>query len=246
MNSKRKVALVTGGARRVGKAIAIALAQFGMDVVVHYGSSIEEAKNTVNEIMSFGPDALAVQANLSHPIEIQHLFDTVISKFGRLDVLINSASTFQKKQFMDIEVDDWNYVMDVNLRAPFLCSQLAAKLMLKKDGGVIINIADTIGLRPRQELPHHCISKAGVIMLTQVTALALGPRIRVNAIAPGPILPSKSSEPQVWDNFRAALPLKRTGSPENITRAIIFLIQDDFMTGQTLTIDGGETLIEPY
>ena len=240
------VALVTGAARRVGKAIALALAHEGMHILVHYGGSAEEAGQTVEEIAGLGVVAQKAQADLSQPDDIERLFQAVRGHFGRLDVLVNSASTFQKKDFFEVTLEDWDRVMAVNLRAPFLCSQHAARLMLEGEGGAVVNIADLIGMRPRRSFPHHSVSKAGLIMLTQVLALSLGPDIRVNAIAPGAILPPATLDTDTWDRMGAELPLKRTGGPENVQQAVVYLLKNDFMTGHVLVVDGGESLLGPF
>lgn len=232
-----KVALVTGSAHRVGKVIALALAERGMHVMVHYHQSQAEAAKTVEEINNLGVEADAVQADLGDPAAIERLFDNLKSRFGRLDVLVNSASAFQAKAVLDITVEDWDHTMNVNLRAPFLCSQQAARLM--RPGGVIINIADVIGQTPWVRFPHHSVSKAGLIMLTKVLAQALAPDIRVNAVVPGPVLKPESMPPERWEQLGAELPLSRTGRPENVAQAVLALIDNDFTAGTIFNVDGG-------
>jgi pteridine reductase len=246
MDLEGKVALVTGAAHRVGKAIALALAQEGMDILVHYGGSADAATQTVEEIASLGVIGVKAQADLGQPDDIERLFDTARSHFGRLDALVNSASSFQKKDFFETTLEDWESVMDVNLRAPFLCSQHAARFMLEGDGGAIINMADLIGLRPRRSYAAHSVSKAGLIMLTKVMALSLGPDIRVNAIAPGAILPPSTLDTNAWDRMGKVLPLQRTGDPVNIQQAAVSLVKNDFMNGHVLVVDGGENLLGPF
>ena len=189
MDLEGKVALVTGGARRVGRAIALALAARGMDVLVHYHRSEAEAQETVEQIRALGVRAEAAQANLGNPLDIEHMVVVLENYFGRVDVLVNNASTFQARDALEMTIDEWNYVMAVNLRAPFLCCQRAAHLMLARASqGVVVNIADVAGLVPWPRFPHHSVSKAGLIMLTEVLAKTLGPEIRVNAVVPGPVL----------------------------------------------------------
>jgi pteridine reductase len=242
------VAVVTGGAHRVGKAIALGLAQAGAQIVVHYGGSEQAAANTVREIKSLGIRAQAVQADLRDPDQIDALFRTIESEFGRLDVFVNSAASFLKKPFDDTTVDDWQTVMHTNLRAPFLCTQRAARLMhrtARPDPAVIVNIADLSGIFPWRGYALHGLSKAGIIHLTRVSAYELGPDVRVNAIAPGAILPPPDVDPQgdFWQHAGQRLPLKRTGHPAQVAQTVVFLAQNDFITGAVIPVDGGEHLI---
>ena len=243
MDLHGKVALVTGGARRVGRALALGLAEQGMNIVIHYNRSEGEAAHTVAELRARGVRAELAQGNLGNPLDIEHIFVVLESAFGQVDVLVNSASTFVAGDVLETTVGDWNYVMAVNLRAPFLCSQRAALLMLARGTpGVIINIADVAGLVPWKRYPAHSVSKAGLIMLTQVLAKSLAPDIRVNAVVPGPVLRPDSMPDDRWRRFGEMLPLQRTGRPENVVQAALALIQNDFITGSVLTVDGGDSL----
>lgn len=241
IDMKGKVALVTGSARRVGKAIALALATQGMRQIVHHSSSDHDAQQTANEIRASGGEVFIVKADLSDPAQIEQLFDAVRQRYGRLDLLVNSASAFQRAQIADLPLQDWQHILDVNLTAPFLCSQQAARLM--NDGGAIINIVDLSAFYPWKNYPHHSVSKAGLKMLTEVLALSLGPTIRVNAIAPGPILRDEGNSPEQWAKTGQRLPLQRTGEPEDVAQAVVFLATQPFITGATLRVDGGEALI---
>lgn len=244
MDLTGKVALVTGGGRRVGRAIALGLAERGMNVVVHYNRSDVDATNTVEALRARGVSAELAQGNLGNPLDIEHVFVAVESYFGRLDVLVNSASTFVTGDVLEMTVGDWNYVMAVNLRAPFLCSQRAAHLMLARQApGAIVNIADVAGQIPWTRFPIHSVSKAGLIMLTQVLAKSLGPHIRVNAVVPGPVLKPDPMPDARWDALGAALPLGRTGEPENVVQAVLALVENDFITGSVLNVDGGDSLL---
>ncbi len=244
MDLKGKVALVTGGARRVGRVIALALAQRGMHVMVHYNRSEEAAAQTVEEIRALGVRGEMVQGNLGNPLDIEQVFVAHESHFGQLDVLVNSAATFESGDVLELTVEDWNYVMAINLRAPFLCSQRAAHLMLARGtGGVIVNIADIGGIVPWVRYPHHSVSKAGLIMLTKVLAKSLGPELRVNAVVPGAVLKPEHMPDARWEQMGKVLPLRRVGGPEHVAHAVIALAENDFITGAVLHVDGGDTLL---
>lgn len=238
-----KVVLVTGSARRVGKAILLKFAEAGANVVVHHGHSTEEAHATAQSARELGVRCVVCQADLRSSDEIKKLFDHVAAEFGRLDVLVNSAASFDAADFLDITLAEWQSVLDINLTAPFLATQHAARLMMAHDGGAIINISDNGGRRPWEKRPHHSVSKAGLIMLTKVSALALGPHnIRVNAIAPGPILPPPDQTEDDWAFYKKKLPLRRIGDPADVAQAAIFLATNTFITGEVLGVDGGSIL----
>jgi NAD(P)-dependent dehydrogenase (short-subunit alcohol dehydrogenase family) len=252
MNLTGKVALVTGGAHRVGKAIALALAREGAHLVLHYGTSAGAAQQTAEEIAALGVDALPVQADLSDPAAIDALFQTVNDHFGRLDMLVNSASNFMKQPFDEITLDDWKDALQVNLRAPFLCTQRAARLMNMTprpadEPALIVNIADLSGVFPWSSFVQHGVSKAGLIHLTHITARELAPDIRVNAVVPGAVLPPVGMEPDSprWAYLGERVPLKRTGHPDYVGQTVIFLAKNDYITGAVIPVDGGEHLIGP-
>jgi NAD(P)-dependent dehydrogenase (short-subunit alcohol dehydrogenase family) len=241
---KGKVALVTGSARRVGRGIMLGFARAGAHVVIHHSRSDDDAATAAEEAKALGVETLVVKADLSQYDEAARLFEAVKDKFGRLDVLVNSASVFEQKDFLDIPPDEWDTVMNVNLRAPFWCTQFAGRIMREAGiAGAVINIADNSGLRPWSVRPHHSISKAGLIMLTEVSARALAAyQIRVNCIVLGPVLPSPGQDEAAWANVEARLPLKRSGDPDDAARAAVFLATNDFITGAVLRVDGGEWL----
>ncbi len=244
MNLDGKVVMVTGAARRVGKSIALALAGRGADVLVHYNRSEEDAQQTADEIRSLGVRAELVQANLGNPLSVEHMFMLVEGYFGRLDVLVNSASAFHARDFLELTVEDWNYVIGINLRAPFLCSQLAAHLMLARgEGGCIINIGDIAGEEPWSRYPHHSVSKAGLLMLTKVAAKSLAPDIRVNAVVPGPVLKPDRMPDARWNRLGEVIPLQRTGEPGHVAQAVIALVENEFATGSVFHVDGGDSLV---
>lgn len=239
-----QVALVTGGAHRVGKAIALELARRGVHILIHYGSSADEATETVREIKSLGVDAYSVQADLSQPEGIENIFAALRENFGKLHILVNCAANFQKRDLLDVSLQDWQQTLAINLTAPFLCTQAAAAIMRQNEpsGGVIINILDKGALEAWPRYPHHSVSKAGLWMLTQVTAASLGPDIRANAIVPGPILkPAGSNMSDAdWAKVGQRTPLQRTGSAEDVARAVAYLAAEDYVNGAVIHVNGGE------
>jgi pteridine reductase len=237
-----RIALVTGGAHRVGKAIALALARQGAHVAITYHASADEANQAAEAINACGVQSLALQCDQSDPAQVAAVLDAIQVKWGRLDILVNSAAIMQQKPFLDITPQDWDATLDINLRGPFMFSQHAGRIMLAQAAGVIVNIADEAGLTPWPRYVHHSVSKAGVIMLTKATALALAPHVRVNAIAPGPVLKPDGWTDERWDTLRASTPLDRLGSPQDVCEAALYLVRADFVTGHVLVVDGGRTL----
>lgn len=236
-----RVALVTGAGKRLGRAVALRLAGEGADVAVHYGKSEAEAREVVAEIEKLGRRAAAFPAELTDVAAIQKLVQNVASRFARLDILVNCAANFLETKFGETNEATWDASLDTNLKAPFFCAQAAAPHLAKSGHGVIINFADIGGILGWTEYLPHSISKAGVIMLTRILAKELGPAVRVNALAPGTI--TMPGDPPEWqsDYIRRA-PMKRTGRPEEIADAVMYLIRAEFVTGQVLVVDGGRTL----
>lgn len=235
-----RVALVTGSAKRLGRAVALRLAEEGADVVVHYGSSHAEANEVVAQIERLGRRALAVSADLQRVVEIRRLFQETEERFGRLDILVNSAANFIHTEFETTSEEIWDRALDTNLKAVFFCSQAAAP-MLKKNRGVIINFSDVGGLLGWTGYVPHSVSKAGVIMLTRCLAKELAPEVRVNAIAPGTIT-IEGDAPELERDYIRRAPLRRSGRTDDVADAVLFLIQSTFITGQVLVLDGGRTL----
>ena len=235
-----RVALVTGAAKRIGRAVAVRLASEGADVVVHYHRSKAEADEAIAEIEKLGGKSAALQADLCSVSQIQRIFQQTAERFGRLDILVNSAANFLPARLDDTTEKIWDDALDTNLKAPFFCAQTAAPL-LKKSGGVIINFADIGGILPWTGYIPHCASKAGVIMLTKCLAKALAPEVRVNAIAPGTI--TMSGDPSEWEAvFIRRAPLGLAGTTEDVADGVSYLVRAKFMTGQVLVLDGGRTL----
>ncbi|HEX4538534.1 MAG TPA: SDR family oxidoreductase [Candidatus Acidoferrum sp.] len=235
-----RVALVTGAAKRLGRAIAVHLAREGADVIVHYQRSATEAQEVVTQITNLGRRAISVPADLAKKSDIDNLFAATKNEFGRLDILVNNASYFLQADFPSITEEIWDAALDVNIKAPFFCSQAAAP-PLKKNNGVIINLSDVAGFLGWPGYIPHSVSKAGVIMLTRVLAKALAPEIRVNAIAPGTIT-MPGDPPDLATEFIKRAPLQRTGTTNDVAAAISFLINSPFITGEVLLLDGGRTL----
>jgi NAD(P)-dependent dehydrogenase (short-subunit alcohol dehydrogenase family) len=241
MNLQDRVALVTGSAHRVGKSLALALAREGADLAIHYHGSREEAESTAREVERVGRRAAVFQADLGDASAAEALPGRVAETLGRLDVLVNSASLFESAALLDVSANDWDRVMAVNLRAPFLLTRAAAPY-LAPDGGVVVNIADLAGVQAWPAFPHHGVSKAGLIHLTRVAARSLGPDVRVNCVVPGTVLPPEDyTEEQVAASIERTV-LKRVGSPADVVEAMLFLIRSDFATGSIVVVDGGRML----
>lgn len=238
-----RVALVTGGARRVGRELALALAARRAHIAFSYRTSVQEARKTVKLLERTGAQALAVRADLSRAAQVQRLMAHVHRRFGRLDVLINSAANFDRTPFDTLTERDWDHALDTNLKGPFLCSLYASRLMRQHGGGKIINIADWSGVRPYRDYLPYCVSKAGVIGLTKALAKELAPQIQVTAVAPGPMLPPATMNRAARNRVAHRVPLKRWGSPQDIVNAALFLIEGtDFMTGSVVFVDGGQLI----
>lgn len=241
-----QVALVTGSAHRVGRAIALALARQSVHIMVHYHTATPDAvRNTLHEIKSQGVDAFAVQADISQPEGIEQVMAAVRENFGRLNILVNSASVFPSAPLLETPLETWDNTLNVNLRAPFLFTQHTARLMQHNTppGGVIINICDRGVDAAWPSRPVHGISKAALWALTQVSAVSLAPEIRVNAIVPGPVMKTSDGlSDEQWAKIGAALPLKITGDGDDVGRAVVYLAGESFLTGVLLHVNGGEHL----
>lgn len=243
MNLEGKVVLVTGAARRVGRVIALAFASRGARVAVHYNTSAAEARRLVAGIKTLsGADADIFRANLLDPDAPKKLADAVAKRFGAIDVLVNSASLYEREPFADAGPDLWDRHMAVNARAPYFLARACAPWLEKSRAGCVINIADWSAHRPYVDWGSYCASKAALLCANKVLAKALAPEIRVNAILPGPVLsPEKMGEAEKRRVAEATL-LKRLGTPEAVARACVFLAEADYTTGAELTVDGGRLI----
>lgn len=239
-----KAALITGSARRVGAAIARKLHAAGANIVLHYRSSSEAADALATELNDQRPDSVArVEADLLDLAQLQTLPDIVTSNFGSFDILVNNASTFYPTPMGDITGIDWDDLMGTNLKAPLFLSQASASA-LRISNGLIVNIADIHGMRPLSRHPVYSIAKAGVVMLTQSLARELGPAVRVNAVAPGPVLwPEDGMHHELQAKIVNKTALKRPGTPDDVARAILFFATEaPYVTGQILAVDGGRSV----
>lgn len=244
---KDKKALVTGGSRGIGRGIALCLAKQGASVAVNYRSRAEEAEAVVAEIKKLGGDSLAIQADVANQAAVAKMFAAVKEKWGKLDILVNNAGILQLKPFTQITQEDWDQMLDVNLRGQFLCAQEAVKLMSK--GGRIINISSIssggVGIAYPQ-IAHYTTAKGGVVGLTEALAMELGPQgINVNAIAPGAIETDMTkdmlADEKTKQGMLLQIPKRRLGQPQDIGAAAAFLASDeaDYVTGVVLYVDGG-------
>lgn len=241
MTNQDRAALVTGGAHRIGKALAMTLAREGMDVAIHYHRSADAARETASEIEELGRRAVLLPADLSDAAAAERLPAAAVAALGGLDVVVNSASLFESTSFVDITAEDWDRVMAVNLRAPFLVTRAAAPFLAEREG-MVVNIGDLAGVQVWPAFPHHGVSKAGLIHLTRVSARSLGPAIRVNCIVPGTVLPPDDyTDEQIATSVERTV-LKRVGSPRDVEEALLFLIRSDFATGSVVVVDGGRML----
>lgn len=243
MNLHGKVALVTGGARRVGRALSEALGAAGASVVINYNNSAGEAEALQRELNERGIIAAAIQADLSTKSGIDALLRQVRAQFGRLDILINNASAFESAPFLDITEEMWDRVLGVNLKAPFFLAQAAAPLLTESGVGNIVNIADLSALQPWPSYAHHSVSKAGLVHLTKVLARALAPAVRVNGITPGTVLPPDDYNGTAGDGTPDRRVVTPHGVPDDVVRALFYLLESNFVTGQIVVVDGGRTLL---
>jgi NAD(P)-dependent dehydrogenase (short-subunit alcohol dehydrogenase family) len=242
MELKGRVALVTGSARRLGRSIARALAEAGCAIAIHHHASPAEAGDAVRECQAHGVDAETFQADLGDPSQIDRLFAELENSFGQLDILVNNAAIFAGVPATQITPEEWDRVLNLNLRAPFFCSQHAARLMKRTDAGSIVNIADVAAFQAWPGYAHYCVSKAGLVMVTRVLARALAPEVRVNALAPGPVLPPDDASADERERLAELTALKRLGRPEDVVQAVLFLVGSSYITGETIVVDGGKLL----
>ena len=238
MKLEGRVALVTGAGIRVGRALAIALGRERMRVAVHYHASADGAKETAREIEKAGGEAELFADDLTSQRGPSELVQKVATKFGSLAVVVNSAAVMERTPVGAVTPQIWDSIFALNLRAPFLISQDAAPIM-KKEGGAIVNIADLAAFESWPAYIPHSISKAAVVKMTSAMARVFAPEIRVNAIAPGAVLLPDNWEDDSGERLVETTPLQRLGSPDDVIDAMLYLLKSDFVTGETIIVDGG-------
>jgi pteridine reductase len=239
MSEERRVALVTGAGHRVGKAFAVALGKRGYEVAVHYHATKTPAE-TVKEISAGGGKAQTFSCDLTSTEGPSALVDEVFKRMKRLDVVINSAAVMLRTPVDEVTVEQWDSIFALNLRAPFFVTQAASRVMT--EGGVVINISDLAAFETWPAYVPHAISKAGVVKMTESLARVLAPKIRVNAIAPGAILLPEEWDEEQAKKFASTTPLRRIGSPDDAVAAMLYLLDAQYVTGETIVVDGGRRI----
>lgn len=244
MSLSGKTAIVTGGSRGIGKAIALKLAEKGANIVVNYTSSPDKAMEVVEQIKEMGREALAIKADVSKEEDVSSLVKEVGKQFSSIDILINNAGITRDTLLIRMKDEDWDRVIDVNLKGTYLCTKLVAKKMMKQRSGKIVNITSVVGIIGNAGQANYSASKAGVIGLTKSSAKELASRgVNVNAVAPGFIhsdMTDKLSD-EVVENYAKNIPLGKMGNPEDVANAVAFLCSEEasYLTGQVLNVDGG-------
>ena len=243
MKIRDSVVLITGAAQRVGRSVALSLAGHGAHIGFSYLSPDEPWAETLHDLKACGVQAHAVQADVTQVNQVRRLVDETIMALGHIDVLVNNASVWLKKPVLEITEQEWDTALTVNLKGPFLVSQMVARHMQTRGNGLIINMTDLSAFQVWEGYAHHAASKAALVALTKTMALELAPTIRVNAIAPGTVLlpEGATDEKRAWAIDKSVL--KRVGSPEDVARTVRYLIEEDFATGSVYFVDGGRSLM---
>jgi pteridine reductase len=239
--NRRGLALVTGGAHRLGRAIALELARLGFTIAIHYYQSEDAARETAEALRQTGAAVHLFRADLRKPDQIEGLFAGAAAIGAPLQILVNSAAVMPRKTALEISASEWDDTLALNLRAPLLCAQQAAALMT--EGGSIVNLTDTGAQKTWSGYAAYVVSKSALETLTRLLARSLAPRIRVNAVAPGLVLPGADTSPADWERLIARVPLQRAGLAEEVAQTVAFLVQNEYITGQTIIVDGGYQLI---
>lgn len=237
-----KIALVTGGAKRIGKAIALRLAEQGWSVAVHYHASAAEAEAVAAEVRSHGGRAMTVAADLGSEAEVERIIPQVAAELGPLTLLVNNASVFEMDKADTVTRESWDKHLEANLRAPFVLSQAFARQLPAGEQGNIVNLLDQRVWKPTPYFVSYTIAKMGLWTLTRTLALAYAPRIRVNGIGPGPTLPSPRQTDEQFAQQSAAMPLGHGATPDEIAQGVLYILSAASMTGQMIALDGGEHL----
>ena len=235
------LAVVTGAAHRLGKAIAVELAQCGYVIGLHYHRSALAARETADQLKEGGATVELLQADLRDAAQVEGLFQHLDNLPYRLKVWVNSASVMDRGDLRTLAVDDWDATLALNLRAPWLCAREAARRM--EEGGVIINLTDSGARKTWTSFAAYAVSKAGLETLTRLLAKTLAPKVRVNAVAPGFILPAEAQDKAEWVRLVERLPLRQAGSPVDVAKTVRFLVENQYITGETIVVDGGYQLV---
>ncbi|RJQ52683.1 MAG: 3-oxoacyl-ACP reductase FabG [Nitrospiraceae bacterium] len=244
MDLSNKIALVTGGSRGIGREACVLLAKAGAEVIINYNRSAEKAEAVKKEIEGLGKEAEIFQADISSPEEVRALFDFIRNKYGRLDILVNNAGIIKDNLLLAMELQEWDKVIDTNLRGAFLCARHAAEIMMANHSGKIINISSISAIKGGRGQTNYASAKGGLISFTRACAVELaGKGIQVNAVLPGMIVTDMSSRARkrAGNKILEQIPLNRFGEPSDVANLIVFLSSDkaDYITGQTIPVDGG-------
>ena len=240
MELEGKTALITGGAKRVGRGITLAFARAGANVVINYNSSSDDAVTTAHEAEALGVKALPLQASVSDYEQVTAMVQAAADRFATIDVLVNNASTFLPDPLPTDDLSVWHKSIDTLVHGPFYCANRVAPVMLENNGGVIIGISDLSALEPWPGFAGHAVGKGAVLSLTRQLALELAPRIRANAVIPGPALRPDDYDDATYQRVADDTLLGRWGTPEEMAQAVLFLVEADYITGEVITVDGGQ------
>ncbi|MEW5956193.1 MAG: SDR family oxidoreductase [Chloroflexota bacterium] len=240
MNPKGKTALITGGAVRIGKAITLALAGAGANVVINFNTSSQAAAIAVAQAQELGVEALAVQADIADHRQVQTMVEAAKNRFGGVDILINSASLWRATPFPTEDLADWHLVTRILIDGSFYCANAVAPLMLAKGEGAMVNIVDLSAWEPWPNFSAHSVGKAALLALSRQLALELAPAVRVNAVAPGPVLPPPGFDEEKIKRTAQKTLLNRWGTPEDVAEAVLYFVKANYVTGEVLAVDGGE------
>lgn len=243
MNIKDKICLVTGSASRVGKIIALTLANKGAKLAIHYHSQANKANETAEQINQMGEECIILKSDISQKNDWLEMRNNILDKWGRIDVLVNNAAIFYQTPFLGIKEHQWNQFMDINLKGTFYGCQVIGEIMVKNRTGKIINISDVSAESVWHNYIPYCISKAGIIALTKGLSKAFAPHVTVNAVSPGTVMLAEKYDEEEENYLIERTPLKRIGDPQDIANTVTFLIEgSDFITGAVIPVDGGRSL----
>ena len=240
MNLNGKTALITGGAHRIGGDITLGLAKAGANVVINYHNSAQDAEHLAEKVQRLGSAALPVQADVTKYDQVEKMVAAANKHFGGVDILVNSASQFTKTPFPAEDIEEWKKVIEILLFGAFHCTNLVAPSMLQKNEGVILNIVDVSAWVPWRNFSAHSVGKASLLAFTRQLALDLAPHVRVNAIAPGPVLPPEGISARGYENTAGQTLLGRWGKPQDVVDSVLFLVRSDYITGEVIVVDGGQ------